>query len=74
MTERLYRIRVKGHLDDPMGDSFDGLRIINHENGEATIEVQLQDQAALQGIISRIGSMGLSLISVNRADEADPDL
>jgi hypothetical protein len=74
MTESLYHIRVKGHLDDSWGDWFEGMLVTNHENGEATIEVHLPDQAALQGILNRIGSIGLSLISVNRAtDEADPN-
>jgi hypothetical protein len=73
MTESLYRIRVNGHLDETWGDWFEVESITNHEDGEATIEVRVPDQAALQGVLSRVGSMGLKLISVNRAgDETDP--
>ena len=69
MTESLYRIRVKGHLDESWGDWFEVQSITNHENGEATIEAHVPDQAALQGVLSRIGGLGLKLISVNRADD-----
>jgi len=61
----VYRIIVKGHLDDAWKDWFDGLTISNLESGEALISGPLEDQAALQGLLNRISNLGLPLISVN---------
>jgi hypothetical protein len=66
-----YRIRVKGHLDASLADWFEGLTISNLENGEATLSGSLPDQAALHGILNRISSLGLTLISVNPAPQQD---
>jgi hypothetical protein len=60
-----YQIKVKGHLDDTWNDWFEGLKISNRENGEAVLSGYLPDQAALHGILQRINSLGLTLISVN---------
>jgi hypothetical protein len=66
-----YQIRVKGHLDEMWANSFEGLTISNPENGEALLSGHIQDQAALQGVLNRIGSLGLTLISVNAKYQAD---
>lgn len=67
----VYEIRIKGHLTSIWADWFDGLTISNLENGEALISGPLPDQAALHGLLNRIGSLGLPLISLNmvQADE-----
>ena len=70
-TPTFYQIRVKGHLDDTWVDWFEGLTIDNREDGEAQLSGYLPDQAALQGVISRISSLGLSLISVNAVSEEE---
>ena len=44
---------------------FEGLKIDNLDDGKAMLSGLLPDQSALQGIINRIGSLGLVLISVN---------
>ena len=69
-----YQIRIKGHLDTTWADSFDGLTISNLENGETLISGSIQDQAALYGVINRISSLGLTLISVNPASEDKTNL
>jgi hypothetical protein len=61
----VYQIRVKGHLDDSWAEWFEGMTITNLENGEATLTGSLSDQAALHGVLNRIGELGLKLISVN---------
>ena len=66
-----YQIKVKGHLDTTWSDSFEGLMISNLENGETLISGSIQDQAALHGMINRISSLGLTLISVNAVPEED---
>lgn len=60
-----YQIRVKGHLDDTWMNSFDSLTISNLESGDALLTGSIPDQAALQGVLKRISSLGLTLMSVN---------
>jgi hypothetical protein len=67
----LYEIRIKGHLENAWADWFDGLTISNLENGEAILSGQLPDQAALHGVLNRISSLGLNLISVNAVPEGE---
>jgi hypothetical protein len=65
----VYEIKVKGHFDSSWADWFDGLMIDNQDDGVALITGSLPDQAALQGLLSRISSLGLTLISVNPYSE-----
>jgi hypothetical protein len=65
----VYEIKVKGHFDSSWADWFDGLTIENQDDGVALITGSLPDQAALQGLLSRISSLGLTLISVNPYSE-----
>ncbi len=66
-----YQIRVKGHLDDTWADWFVGLTISNLDNGEAKLSGYLPDQAALHGVLNRISSLGLTLVSVNTVTKDD---
>jgi hypothetical protein len=70
-TPLVYQIRIKGHLDNTLAARFEDLKISNLEGGDAVLSGQIQDQAALQGILSRISSLGLTLISVNAVNEED---
>ena len=70
-TSNLYQIRVKGHLDNTLAARFEDLKISNLESGDAVLSGHIQDQAALQGILSQISSLGLTLISVNAVNEED---
>ena len=69
----IYQIKIKGHLDDTWAEWFEGLTFANDPNGEAVISGSLPDQAALQGILNRISSLGLTLISVNSIQEENKD-
>ena len=64
-----YQIRVKGQLDASLANSFDDLTLSSLENGETLLSGQIQDQAALQGVLNRINNLGLTLISVNPIPE-----
>ena len=55
-----YQIRVKEHIDDTWAEWFEGLTFAHDPNGEAVISGSLPDQAALQGILNRISSLGLT--------------
>ena len=67
----VYQIKIKGHLDDTLASWFDGLTVSNLEEGDALLAGPLPDQAALQGLLKRIGDLGLTLVSVNAAHEED---
>jgi len=60
-----YKIEIKGNLDAAWLDWFEGLTIVNQVNGTAVLWGPIADQAALHGVLQRIGSLGLELISVN---------
>jgi hypothetical protein len=60
-----YQIRVQGHFDEMLASRFEGLTIANLEGGDVLLSGRLPDQAALQGILKRISSLGLNLIAVN---------
>lgn len=66
-----YEIRVKGHLETTWADWFADLAITNQTDGEAVLSGRIQDQAALQGVLNRISSLGLTLISVNAVPDQD---
>ena len=62
----LYQIRLKGHLGQQWGTYFDGLTLVNSENGEVLLMGMITDQAALHGVLAKIRDLGLPLLSVNR--------
>lgn len=66
-----YEIRVTRQLESRWADWFGGMTIYNLENGDTLLAGFLPDQAALQGVLKRIGDLGLSLVSVNALDEGE---
>lgn len=60
-----YEIEIKGQLDDHWCECFEDIAIKN-ESGMSIITVDIQDQAALHGLLARIRGLGLPLISVQR--------
>jgi hypothetical protein len=59
-----YEIRVRGELDSHWSVWFEGLALTSLGNGETLIAGEIQDQAALHGVLARIRDLGLPLISV----------
>lgn len=64
MTANIYRISIKGHLDDEWSDWFEGLTITRADNGETILTGPLVDQSALHGVLIKIQDLGLPLLSV----------
>ena len=62
----IYEIHVEGHLTERWSDWFDGLIIHNEPDGETILSGSFIDQAALFGTLSKIHSLNLTLISINR--------
>jgi hypothetical protein len=67
----VYRIRIKGHLDNSWSEWFDGLTISNEENGTTALTGAIADQAALHGLITKVRNLGLSLLLVERVEAED---
>jgi hypothetical protein len=62
---RVYEIRVKGHLGVSWSEWFDGMEIINLENGEAVLSGEITDQAALHGVLAKVRDLGLPLVALS---------
>ena len=62
----VYEIRVEGHLTERWSDWFDGLTIHNETDSETILSGSFVDQAALFGTLTKIHSLNLMLVSVNR--------
>jgi hypothetical protein len=63
-----YQIKVPGHLDERWSDWAGEMTIsvgCNHEGLPITTLTGSLDQAALQGLLRRLYSLGLPLISVH---------
>jgi hypothetical protein len=61
----VYEIRVKGYLEEEWGDWFDGMSITHVENGATTLTGPIVDQPALFGLLLKVSSLNLTLLSVN---------
>ena len=63
-----YQIKVPGHLGESWSDWAGGMTIAVESEGDGLPVTTLTgtlDQAALQGLLRRLYSLGLPLISVN---------
>lgn len=58
-----YEIRLRGQLDSRWSDWFEGFAL-SVSDGDTTLTGRVADQAALHGLLRRIGDLGLTLISV----------
>jgi hypothetical protein len=66
---RIYRIVVEGTLDEDWSDWLGGLTITLEPDGRTWLTGPVVDQAALHGLIDRIGDVGLTLLSVESWQE-----
>jgi len=67
-----YRIILKDYLENYWSDWFEGL-IISYEGTLTVLTGQLEDQAALHGILNRIRDLNLTLLSVEQVDVDSED-
>ena len=64
-----YRITVEEQLDERWSSGFDGM-VIRREGAVTTLVGPVIDQPALYGILLKIQYLNLTLVSVNRLDDA----
>jgi hypothetical protein len=67
-----YEIRVKGHLDARWGAWFDGFSLTHADDGTTVLAGFIVDQAALHGVLRKLGDVGLPIVSVTPADPGEP--
>lgn len=65
----MYEIRLQGQLDQRWSDWFEGLTLTIQSDGTTSLTGPVADQAALHGLLRRIGDLGVTLISVNELDK-----
>ena len=64
----VYKILVKGHLDEQWDDWFNGLKVTHENEGMTTLSGPIVDQSALHSVLAKIQALNLTLISVNQID------
>jgi hypothetical protein len=70
MAPEHYEIRIEGVLGEQWTAWFEGLQV-SSEGGDTVLSGPLTDQAALHGVLVKIGDLGMRLISVRRVDPGD---
>ncbi|HZR42965.1 MAG TPA: hypothetical protein VFB12_22790 [Ktedonobacteraceae bacterium] len=65
-------IHIKGHLDPCWQDWFEGLTIVQEDEGTSRLSGSLRDQAALYGILIKIRGLGLSLLQLSTSEAVAP--
>jgi hypothetical protein len=68
-----YEIRLEGQLDQRWSDWFEGFTLTNERDGTTALTGHVVDQAALHGLLRRVGDLGVTLISVNAVTAARPN-
>ncbi len=59
-----YQVRVGGQLDNSWTDWLGGLSISAQPDGSTLLSGELPDQAALHGVLNKLYSLNLALLSV----------
>ena len=66
-----YEIGLACHLDQRWAEWFDGLTLTHQSDGTTVLHGPVVDQAALHGLLQKVGDLGLPLVSVAQV-EPDP--
>ena len=66
-----YEIRLRGHLGPRWANRLEIARLSYDSDGTTALRVTVVDQAALHGLLHKIRDLGLPLISVVPAEQAD---
>ena len=67
-TSTVYRIVVNGELSERYGVAFEGMEM-EVKSGRTILTGEIKDEPHLHGILDRVGSLGLKLVSVESAPE-----
>ena len=67
-----YRIVVRGEVTERFAEPLEGV-VVESAGDKSVLRVEIVDQAELQGTLSWLYDHGIDLVSVNLAEEANPD-
>ena len=67
-TKTVYRIVVRSELSDRYAVGFEGMQL-EAKNGLTILTGEVVDQPHLYGILNRVNSLGLELLSVHALPE-----
>jgi hypothetical protein len=67
-------IRIKGHLDPSWQDYLEGLEIMQDADGTTRLSGVFQDQSALYGVLNMMSQLNLTLLSLERSEQAQKEL
>ena len=67
-TSKVYRIVVRSELSDRYASAFEGMEMETKE-GQTILTGEVKDQPHLFGILDRLNSLGLELLSVQTLSE-----
>jgi hypothetical protein len=65
----IYKIRIRGRLDEDWVEWFDDMAITHTSEGHTLLTGPVPDQAALHGLLIKIRNLNLDLISVCPVDD-----
>lgn len=68
-----YEFRIGGYLSNQRLPWLADLNVTELSNGETRLVGELEDQAALYGLLSRMRDLGLLLLLVRRLQENDEE-
>jgi hypothetical protein len=68
MPVREYQVVVSGELSDHTATVFNGMTLKRSE-GNTILEGRIRDQAELQGLLTRISDLGLTLLSATSSED-----
>jgi len=60
-----YEIRIDGHIDSEWADGFEGMSVTPQTDGTTLLSGLVVDQAALHGLVRKVGGLGMTLVSIN---------
>lgn len=58
-------IRLEDHIDADWVEWLDGFTLTHTGNGETVLTGNVEDQASLFGLLTKLRDLGMKLISVN---------
>lgn len=63
-----YEIRLQGRLGPRWAARFEGMTLTLLEDGTTVLRGPVADQAALHGLLRRLGDLGITLLSLHQHD------
>ena len=71
--DKLYEIKVRGHLGPNRFRAFEKLAVMLEADGKTNIAARIADQAALYGLLIRIRDLGVPLLSVRCLEDTEDE-